>query len=320
MPVPGRGELLVRVSAVGLCGTDVKIKNGGKRPTPLPLVMGHEIAGVVAQRGPGVETPPVGSKGIVHFYRSCHRCDLCRDNRETLCGRMDGRLGFTLDGGLREYLTVPAENFIPVWRDARLEELCIAVDAISTPYRGLRRAGVRQGDRVLVVGLGGVGIHAVQLAGALGAEVVGVDVSEEKIEYAGQFGLKKALAARGSPAQIAARLKALAGGDFDIAVETVSRTETFEADLAALGPSGRVLVLGYGAPAAQIAPYALVQKEIAVLGSRAASASDVNEAVEMIRKGLVRPAVSRFFRLEEVNEALNRLERGDALGRQVVVF
>ncbi len=320
VPKPGPGEILVRVRAVGMCGTDLKIWHGKKADTPLPLVMGHEIAGEVAALGEGVTSPAVGARGVVHFYLSCQECALCKTNRETLCQSMNGRLGFTRDGGLRDYLTVNAQNFIPVEDGVKLEEICVVADAISTVYRGLKKASVQAGERVLVVGLGGLGTHAAQVAKAMGGRVFGVDVDGRKLAFAAQYGCKNAIVASAEPEQTAKRLLELAGGQFDIVIETVTRTQTVEVDLNVLGPSGRILVLGYGAKEIAFSPYALVRQEISVFGSRASSRQDVRDVLALIARGEVRPAISRYYPLENVNLALAALEAGELPGRQVIVL
>lgn len=320
VPKPGPGEILVKVKAVGMCGTDLKIWHGKKADTPLPLVMGHEIAGEIAETGEGVTELAAGMRGVIHFYCSCHRCELCRDNRETLCTHMDGRLGFTRDGGLRDYLTVSAENFIPVADEIKLEEICVVADAISTVYRGLTKTRIQPGDRVLVVGLGGLGTHAAQVAKAMGGQVTGVDVDQRKLAFAAEYGCTNAIVSGKDPEETANRLLEKAGGTFDIVIETVTRTETIAVDLSVLGPSGRILVLGYGAAQISFPPYALVRQEISIFGSRASSRQDVRQVMEMISRGEVRPAISKYYKLEEVNLALEALESGELLGRQVIVI
>lgn len=317
IPQPGPGEILVKVHAVGICGTDLKIWHGKKADTPLPLVMGHEIAGEVAALGEGVSCVKKGMRGVVHFYCSCHQCELCRSNRETLCTHMDGRLGFTRDGGLREYLTVNAENFIEVSDDIALDQICVVADAISTVYRGLRKTNIQKGDRVLVVGLGGLGTHAAQVAKAMGGLVYGVDVDQRKLDFAAEYGCTDTFISSKDPKETADMLIKAAGG-FDIVIETVTRTSTIAVDLSVLNPSGRILVLGYGGGDIAFDPYSLVKREIAIYGSRASSRQDVRDVLKMISSGAVRPAISKYYTLEDVNLALKALETGELLGRQVI--
>ncbi len=318
VPQPGAGEILVKVHAVGICGTDLKIWHGKKEGTPLPLIMGHEIAGEIAALGEGVDCVSIGMRGVVHFYCSCHMCELCQTNRETLCAHMDGRLGFTRDGGLREYLTVKADNFIEVGNDIPLDTICIVADAISTVYRGLRKANIQKGERVLVVGLGGLGTHAAQVARAMGGVVYGVDIDERKLAFAAEYGCSNTVMSAKNPMETAKRLLQAAGGGFDIIIETATRASTVAVDLRVLNPSGRIVVLGYGAGEISLDPYALVRQEIGIFGSRASSRQDVKDVLQMIASGEVRPAISKYYPLEDVNLALQALESGDLLGRQVI--
>jgi len=320
MPVPGAGEVLLKIRAIGICGTDLKLWHGKKAGTRLPLVMGHEIAGEVVELGPGVADIQIGTRGVVSIYLSCFKCSYCMNNRETVCQELKGRIGFTCDGGLQEYLVIPACNFIAV-EGIPLQEACVVTDAIATVYSGLNKVGIKSGDRVLVVGLGGLGIHAAQLAEALGATVTGIDVTEDKLAYARSFGIKRTILAADSCAETVAALQKLSPEPFDIVVETVSRTETIAIDLEVLGPGGKLLIFGYGAKEIAFPPYALIPKELSIFGTRASSRRDVRQALELVRKGLIKPSISRFYsQLEDVNTALAALEKGEVLGRQVIVF
>lgn len=310
--LPKNNELLIKVAAVGICGTDLKIWKG-KKNSPLPLIMGHEISGTVVQVGEGINSIKVGDKGIVHFYCSCYTCNLCKSNNETLCQNMQGRLGFTKNGGMQEYITIKVDNFIPIKNsNVKLENACIITDAIATAYRGLKKARIKQGERVLIVGLGGVGMHAMQVANALGGDVIGIDIDRRKIDFALTHGLGRAM----SIEEILTEGKER----FDVVVETVSRSQTFAADFALLAPTGRIVLLGYGDPNVSIDPYSLILKEISILSSRASSRKDISEALDLVSAGLVKPIISKYLPLENINEALRTLDKGDIIGRQVIVF
>ena len=312
-------EILIKVAACGLCGTDIKISAGKRKDTPLPHIQGHEISGVVEAIGSDVKGLKAGDRGVVHFYCSCHRCEYCLSDRETLCQNIQGRLGFTLDGGLAEYVAAPATNFIPIPDDVSLKDASILADAISTSYRGLRKGGVKEGSKVLVVGLGGLGIHACQLAEIMGANVVGTTRSMEKIEYAQRYGLKKYVQAGGdTSAQI---VEAFGGERADVVVETVTNPQTLPVDLAVLGPSGRLILLGYSFDVPMtIPPYSLVLDEISIYGSRASSHGDISAVLPWLASGKLKAAISNTYSLDEINYAMEQLRDGKCLGRQVILF
>ena len=126
-------EVLVRVRACGVCGTDVKTRDGKKTGIRLPLVMGHEIAGEVAEAGSDVTGIRAGDRGVVHFYITCGECAFCRSNRETVCERPVGRFGFDVDGGFAEYLAAPARNFIPIPAGLSFTRLLYVLQRNSRP-------------------------------------------------------------------------------------------------------------------------------------------------------------------------------------------
>ena len=170
----------------------------------------------------------------------------------------------------------------------------------------------------MVVGLGGLGTHAVQVAQAMGGDVFGVDIDPRKLAYAAEYGCKRTVLSTKDPQETADRLLQLSDGGFDIIVETATRTSTVAVDLSVLKPSGRIVVLGYGAGDISFDPYALVRREVGIFGSRASSRQDVKDVLQMILSGAVRPAISKYYPLKDVNLALRSLETGDLLGRQVI--
>jgi 6-hydroxycyclohex-1-ene-1-carbonyl-CoA dehydrogenase len=191
-PEVAPGEALVRVAGCGLCHTDVGFYTGAVRPRrPLPLVLGHEIAGVVAAAHPPFEHL-VGRQVIVPAVMPCGRCDLCLEGRDNACAAQV-MPGNDIAGGFASYLTVPAAHLVPLdddLGDLTLAELAVVADAVTTPYQALRRAGAGLADLVVVIGAGGIGIFAVQIARALGAEVAAVDIAETRRLAAASVGAR----------------------------------------------------------------------------------------------------------------------------------
>jgi len=188
-PEPGAGEALVRVAGCGVCHTDIGFwKDGVPTNHGLPITLGHEISGVVTAAGPA-HSGLVGREVIVPAVMPCGDCDLCRAGRGNAC-RRQRMPGNDMDGGFAEYVTVPARGLCPVddRGDYDLAELSVIADAVSTPYQAIVRSGLAPGDLAIVVGAGGVGIYAVQIAAALGARVVAIDVDDERLAHAGRHG------------------------------------------------------------------------------------------------------------------------------------
>ncbi len=210
MPEPGAGEVLVKVSACGVCHTDLHVMKA-EVAFPTPAVMGHEISGTVAALGPGVKGPAVGSKVVSAFIMPCGFCTPCGAGRDDLCdsffamNRLKGTLydGTTRlkrrDGspiamysmaGLAEYAVVPATDVFPLVDGLPLEESAVLGCAVFTAYGAVRHgAELRGGERVAVVAVGGVGINVIQIAHAFGAsQIIAVDVKDDKLEAARRLG------------------------------------------------------------------------------------------------------------------------------------
>lgn len=189
VPEPGEGEALVRVAGCGVCHTDIGFwKEGVPTNHPAPLTLGHEISGVVTAASPA-HAALVGREVIVPAVMPCGTCDLCLAGRGNAC-RRQRMPGNDMDGGFAEYVVVPARGLCLV--DGRggheLAELAVIADAVSTPYQAVVRSGLTRGDLAIVVGAGGVGAFAVQIAAALGARVIAIDVDRDRLALVGEHG------------------------------------------------------------------------------------------------------------------------------------
>jgi propanol-preferring alcohol dehydrogenase len=315
------GEVRLRVLA---CGVGMTVLNdiggdlAGEGWGSLPRVPGHEICGEVIEVTPGVSTVAAGDRGIVYFYLTCGMCRFCRAGKEPLCERFCGFVGADIDGGYAEEAVVPARNIVTI--PAGLDPVAATTipDAVATPVHICRsRAHVRPGETVVVVGAGGgVGVHLVQVARVFGAEVLGIDVSKEKLELAREAGAVATLPA-GSPPEDAVRLL---GRGADVVVDTVGTDETLAWSLAALDKGGR-LVLLTTAPGQQVAELTTraVLDEIAILGSRYASYTDVDLAIRLVAGDRIRPIVGGRASLADVGALHKRLRERTLLGRGALV-
>jgi 6-hydroxycyclohex-1-ene-1-carbonyl-CoA dehydrogenase len=181
-PTPRDGEVVVRVAGCGVCHTDIGFwRDGVPTRHPLPITLGHEVSGVVTEASPG-HREWIGREVIVPSVIPCGACDLCRSGRGNAC-RNQIMPGNDLDGGFAERIAVPARGLCPVVErnGYTLADLSVVADAVTTPYQAVLRSGLAAGDLAIVVGGGGVGGYAVQIAAALGARVVVLDVDAAKL-------------------------------------------------------------------------------------------------------------------------------------------
>src|SRR5499427_10326407 len=246
-PVAGPGEAVARVLACG-SGLTIQHAKAGRRRIPFPRIIGHEIAGQIVEIGPGVTGLSVGDGVTAYFYLNCGHCRWCLANLEPLCTSGGGNVGFNCDGGYAEYIKLPAHIFIklPESLDYKKHpaEIGVVTDALATPYKVLRRARVKPGETVAVIGAGGgVGIHQVMMAAWANARVIAVDVAPSKFEACRKAGADATVDPQRT--DLVDALRELTGGEgVDVVVDYVCTAATLEAAVKALGRRGRLVVLG----------------------------------------------------------------------------
>jgi 6-hydroxycyclohex-1-ene-1-carbonyl-CoA dehydrogenase len=319
-PEPGPGEALVRVAGCGLCHTDLHyLDHGVKTFKPPPLILGHEAAGTVAALGPGVERPAPGDRVLIPAVLSCGRCRYCRQGRENLCDRM-AMLGNNVDGAYAEYVAVPAAELVPVPAELPLERACVIADAVSTPYHAVTRRGrVRPGDTVAVVGCGGVGLNVVQCASVAGGQVIAVDVNEQRLELARSLGAVETVNPR-AVSRLDKWIRERTGGGVDVAFEAIGSAATIQSAYSLLKRGGRLCVIGYSAEEVALSAAKLMYFELEVVGSLGCGAGEYPEILALVQAGRLKlePIVSGTIPLEEINQGLDRLRRGEGV-RWVIV-
>ncbi|MGE5594135.1 MAG: alcohol dehydrogenase catalytic domain-containing protein [Betaproteobacteria bacterium] len=318
-PECGPDEVLVAVRAAGVCGTDLKIQAGKIPVKRLPLTLGHEFSGVLVDKGPRVQDFKVGDEVLVSFYVPCNHCKWCLSGRHTICENLKGRLGFETDGGLADFVAVPEGCLIRKPSSLSFAEAAIISDAVATPYHALRkRAAVAEGDRTVVVGGGGgLGLHAIQIAKALRNVVIGVDTKPEKLGLMKQYGADEVIDAR-EEREWGAKVVQMTGGiGADNVIEFVSSVETVTNSINALRKGGKLVLVAYSAEL-RVDSLKAVLGELDIIGSRAAPKRDIEECLELVTRGSVKPVVGEILRFEDANRALSMLREGTVNGRVVL--
>jgi propanol-preferring alcohol dehydrogenase len=308
-PTPGAGEVRIRIRASGLCSSDLHYIKGDSPVSKMPIILGHEVAGVVDETGPDITTVSTGDRVAVHYLITCGTCELCRSGNENFCSTCQ-MIGKTIDGGFAQYIVVPEANAIAVPSGVPIEYAALAGDAIATPYHAVKLACVKEGDTVMILGLGGLGVHAVQIPKLFGAAtVIAVDVSEAKLELVRRFGADHTI----NPSRqdlIEAIRRITDGKGVDVAIELIGLKETLEAAIRSLAPRGRMVVVGICPEKIEVDSYNdILLKEAVVTGNCDHLASDIREILPLIeqkRLDLSR-SVSRRISLSEINEGLRIL-------------
>ncbi|HEX2120119.1 MAG TPA: alcohol dehydrogenase catalytic domain-containing protein, partial [Thermoanaerobaculia bacterium] len=239
-PSPGEGEIVVDIHRAGICHTDAHYRAGAGK-TNLPVTLGHEIAGVVSAVGAKVDDVREGQRVALHYLVSCGSCDRCQRFGEQFCST-GAMLGKERDGGYAQRIVVPAVNAIPIPDEVSSDVAAIMMCSTATAYHALRLANLQKGESVAVLGFGGLGVSAVQLARALGAsEVFAVDVVPEKLQLASQFAATP-LDVRDTPAHKAI-LAATDGRGVNVAVEFTGNAMVAHSALRSLSPGGRLMIV-----------------------------------------------------------------------------
>ncbi len=342
---PGAGEVLVKVAAAGLCHSDLSVINGD-RPRPTPMVLGHEAAGVVEEVGPGVEDLKKGDHVVMVFVPSCGHCVPCAEGRPALCepGAAANTRGELLSGARRlhrngqplhhhlgvsafaEYATVSRRSVIKIDPELPLEEAALFGCAVLTGVGAvINTAGVRSGQGVAVVGLGGVGLSSLLGAIVAGAgAVIAVDTNEQKLAFARQLGATHAFNA--ADPDCVEKVRNATHGGVDVAIEMAGSVKAFETAYRITRRGGQTVTAGLPHPAHTFAlPIVnLVGEERTVKGSYIGGCvptRDLPRYIALYRQG--RLPVDRLMtdrlRLDQINEGFDRLAEGKAV-RQVVVF
>jgi D-arabinose 1-dehydrogenase-like Zn-dependent alcohol dehydrogenase len=318
---PVGSEVLLRVRAAGVCGTDLKLFRGKNPRLKLPLVLGHEFAGEVAAVGPEVRQRKVGERAVVYMYMTCGQCEPCLTGHENLCSNRRGFFGFDRDGGFAEYVLVPEANLVPFSDAVSFEEAAILSDAVATSWHAVRtQANLKPAQTLMVVGLGGLGLHAVQCGRACGAEVIAVDSLESKLEMAKENGAGYLVnSASGDYAQ---QVRDLTGGKgVDAVVIFRPHAEDIEPAIKCAKPGGAVVMVAYIDIGKTLNPdQRFIQgMEVRLMGARGNTRQELAEVVHLVARHQLRPLIAGTYPLEQVNAALTQLATGQVTGRIVLI-
>ncbi len=322
VPSVGDNEVLVKVRASGICHSDLSYRNGVSPVGRLPITLGHEIAGVVAEKGGEVKSVAKGDRVCVHYVISCGQCRYCLAGRETYCANYR-MIGKDVDGGFAEFLVVPASNLLPLPEPIPFEQGAILGCAVSTTYHALRRGRVSPGDNVVIYGVGGLGVHAVQLASAIfrAGKIIAVDVLDQKLSVAKKLGAKEIInASKDDPAETISNMTN--GRGAEVVVDFVGRTKTIEKSIACAGKGGRIVVVGISSEDLQISPYStIIGKEIEIVGVNDHLKSELADLIQLVKSGRVdlSGSVTHKVKLEEANKGLQILHDNIGLPVRVVI-
>jgi succinate semialdehyde reductase (NADPH) len=345
-PQPKENEVLIKVSACGVCHSDLHLVKG-HTAFPLPAVLGHEVSGIVEEatgKGSGLKA---GDRVVCTVIMPCGFCYYCINGHEDLCetfylfNRLKGVLYdgttrvfdhkgqpiwmFSM-GGMAEYAVVPSNAVFKLPDGIPIEDSCVLGCAGMTAYGAVKnQAQLRPSQSVAVIGVGGVGSSIIQVAKVFGAaQIIAVDVKENKLEAAKQSGATDVV--NGAKEDATRRILELTGGrGVDAAFESTGRPETYAVALGTVRSGGSVVAVGLASASTTI-PIELnkfIRKGIRLLGSYGSKPrQDMPELLDLVSRGIIdtKRSVTDRYGLKQVNDALGALEKGEILGRSILVF
>jgi propanol-preferring alcohol dehydrogenase len=315
LPQLNPDEVRVRVRAAGICGTELHFLDGLYPPAKIPIILGHEVAGEVEEAGPAAQSFAPGQRVAVYYYLFCGRCRWCLRGLQHLCLDLRGLFAFVSDGGFAEYVTVPAHCLVGLPDHLSFEHAAPLCCSVTTAVHATAIAELEAGESAVVYGAGGVGLSLIQVARLRGASVVAVSRSKRKLEAATRLGADHAV----TPEEAEEAVTALTGDQgADVVFELVGSPETMPRAVELLGRHGRLVFVGYTGATLEISPLALVVPEQQIRTSVGNTLAELETAVDLAGRNLVQPVLHGVRPLEEVNEGLEALRRGEVVGRLVI--
>ena len=318
-PKPDADEVLIQVEACGVCHSDVHVADGDwpqfAKIVKRPLILGHEIAGRVAEKGANVRNLEIGDRvGVPWVYWTCGECEFCKEGNENLCSKQK-ITGVTVDGGYAEYFTAPASHALKIPDGLSSAEAAPLFCAGVTVYRALKQSGISSGQRLAIFGLGGLGHLAVQIGREFGAEVTAVDISDEKLARAKFLGAAKAL--NNSTGDAVKEIRKAGGAH--VALVCSAAKVAYDAAFNSVRPTGTLLAVGLPAESICFPPIMMAAREVRIKASSVGTREDLRGVLAMAAAGKVHCDVTSKP-LDFANEALQLLRNGQVAGRMVLTF
>lgn len=319
IPKPQKGEVLIKIKASGLCVSDIHIQDGIINTVKLPYTPGHEMAGVVEELGENVTGLEIGDHVTASIDLICNRCRFCLSGMTNLCKSLI-RIGFEKDGSHAEYCVVPAENVFRVNKDIPFEQVAILTDAVGCMYNAIRnKANVKPGDHVLILGTGGLGMNAIQIAKVFGAQVYATSRQEDKIQLSVEMGADAAINTRNQ--DLYEEIVKITNGEMcDVVIDNIGIKTSINDAINLIRPGGKVIISGYNDPYFEANYQNMMKYEKEIIGMRGLRRIDIIEVIKLVEQKKIVPYVYKTVEFEKINDALDEMREGKAKGRVVIKF
>lgn len=328
-PKPRGSQVLIKVQSAGVCHSDIHLWEGGydgpagsfmkttDRGVKYPLTPGHEVAGIIDSIGEEVEGFTKDDKVLVFPWIGEGLCPACRIGEENLCDRPRS-LGVYHDGGYAEYLLVPSYKYLIKLGDMDTDTSATLSCAALTAYGAVKNTHLRPADNVVIVGAGGLGLMAIQLAKAVtGARIISLDIDDEKLKVAKQNGADFTINSKNQ--DVTKSIMELTNNlGVDAIIDFVNASKTVETDMQILRRRARVVLVGLFGGSLQLNLVTMPTRAYKIIGSYTGSLTDMIELVSLAKRGIIKPVVSNRFKLDQATEALTMLKEGKIVGRGII--
>jgi propanol-preferring alcohol dehydrogenase len=318
VPLAGPGQVVIEVKASGLCGSDLSIAKGRMPLKNWPLVLGHQAGGIVHEVGEGVKTFKVGDRVVCTPDIPCGVCRYCRIGRTNLCRALT-RMGFEINGSDAQYVVTYEKSVITLPNSIGFDQGAIAVDAVASMYHTLLiKAQARPSQKIVLLGIGGMGSQAIEMAHLCGATVLVTSRNDKRLDFAKKLGAD-ILVNTTKQDVIKEAMEFTAGEGADIVIDSIGGSGTMKQAIELLRPGGKILVIGLMEPEFSLPFMKMVMLEAEVLGSRTATKQDVIETINLIAENKIHPVVSNRYPLQDFQAGFDALEKGEIFGRGVLI-
>jgi len=330
IPTPKGAQILIKIQSSGVCHSDVHVWEGyyegidgqllktTDRGVKYPLTPGHEIAGIVDSLGEQVEGFSKNEKVLVYPWIGEGMCPACRIGEENLCDKARS-LGIYVDGGYAEYVLVPNYRYLVKLGDDMDTDTSAPLSCAGlTAYGAVKNATLRPDDNVVIVGTGGLGLMAIQLAKAVtGAKIIAMDLDDQKLDVAKKNGADITInSKKEDPVQAIMELTDKLGAD--AVIDFVNASKTVETDIQFLRRRARLVLVGLFGGELKLSLVSMPTRAYRLIGSYTGTLNDMVELVSLAGRGVIKPIVSNRFKLDQATEALTMLKDGKIIGRGVI--
>ena len=323
-PVPKEGEVLLKIKAAGICGSDIG-RVYSKGTYHFPTIPGHEFSGEVVDLGKGADKAFLHKKAAVFPLLPCRECDMCQVGEYASC-RNYNYFGSRCDGGFAEYIAVPAWNLVTCEEDLSYEEMAMAEPA-AVSLHALSRAGIQLGDSVAIFGAGAIGLMLASFARVWGADqVILMDIDEKKLEFARTAGFRYTVN-NGKEGWLNNVMEITKGKGVDVAVEGAGVSPTFAGCLSTVKPQGKVVLMGNPAGKMELSQntyWEILRKQLIVFGTWNSSYTNLKNEWETVLNVMaggkldVKPFITHRFKLKDVNSAFEMVRDKAEFSNRVI--